>query len=347
MISKTTKTVCMLLALLCCGTTVADDLETLEQQALTAAVDEVAPSVVRIETVGGSERIGKMVFGTGPTTGLVVDPEGYIISSRFNFMNNTASILVRLPDGSRKPAKLVATDHNRMVVLLKIDVEQPLPVAPIAPLGEIRVGQWAIGMGRTYDAQRANMSVGIVSATERIWGKAIQTDAAISPNNYGGPLVDIRGRVMGVLVPLSPQSDNALAGMEWYDSGIGFAVPAEQIQAVLPRLKKGEDLRPGTVGIAFTTEDMNTGEPVIGAVRPDSPADKAGLKKGDRFVEIEGAEIRRTADAKREIASRYAGDKVKIVVLRDGKRVESTAELSVRPKRPARPAQGKPMIPKR
>ena len=98
-----------------------------------AAVDRVAPSVVRIETVGGLERVSKVLFGTGPTTGLVVDPDGYIVSSAFNFVNKPASILVRLPDGTRKPAKLVATDHNRMLVLLKIDADKPLPVPEIAP----------------------------------------------------------------------------------------------------------------------------------------------------------------------------------------------------------------------
>ncbi len=108
----------------------------------------------------------------------------------------------------------------------------------------MRVGQWAIAVGRTFESAQPNMAVGILSAVDRIWGKAIQTDAAVSPNNYGGPLVDIRGRVMGILVPLSPDADGGVAGMEWYDSGIGFAIPMEHIPQVLPRLEKGEDLHP-------------------------------------------------------------------------------------------------------
>ena len=89
----------------------------------------------------------------------------------------------------------------------------------------MRVGQWAIAVGRTFESDRPNMAVGILSALDRVWGKAIQTDAAVSPNNYGGPLVDIRGRVLGVLVPLSPEAADEMAGVEWYDSGIGFAIP--------------------------------------------------------------------------------------------------------------------------
>ena len=94
----------------------------------------------------------------------MIDPQGYIVSSAFNFVNKPASILVRLPDGTRKPAKLVATDHSRMIVLLKIEVDRPLPAPEIAPEAEMRVGQWCIGVGRTFEPDRPNMSVGILSA---------------------------------------------------------------------------------------------------------------------------------------------------------------------------------------
>ena len=88
------------------------------------------------------------------------------------------------------------------------------------------VGQWTIAVGRTFNQKEPNISVGVLSATNRIWSTAIQTDAKISPANYGGPLIDSRGRVLGVLVPLSPQKQGGeIAGAEWYDSGIGFAVP--------------------------------------------------------------------------------------------------------------------------
>ena len=81
-------------------------------------------------------------------------------------------------------------------------------------------------------------SVGIISAVGRIWGRAMQADAKISPVNYGGPLVDLYGRVLGVIVPADPRSEGETAGVEWYDSGIGFAVPLEDILAALPRLKE-------------------------------------------------------------------------------------------------------------
>ncbi len=304
-----------------------DDVELLEQEAFRAAVARVEPSVVRIETVGGLQRMGRVLLGTGPTTGLIVDREGYIVSSAFNFVNQPTSILVRLCDGTLKPARLAATDHNRMLVLLKIEADGPLPVAEIAPLSEMRVGQWSIAVGRTFEGNRPVVSVGILSALGRIWGKAIQTDAAVSPNNYGGPLIDIRGRVLGVLVPLSPSSASEMAGAEWYDSGIGFAVDAEHIQSVLPRLKQGEDLYSGVIGIHLRGVNPAISEPVIAACRPNSPAAKAGLLPGDRIVAIAGREVHLAAGVKEELARRYAGSEVRITVLRDQQRIEHDVEL--------------------
>ncbi len=316
---------------LICAATIciaAEDLDALKQKAVKDAVDRVAPSVVRIETIGGLEQVEDVQFGTGPTTGLIVDSEGYIVSSAFSFSNKPASIIVRLPDGTRKPAKLVATDHVRMIVLLKIDADRPLPVCQLATESEMRVGQWTIALGRTFEGDVPNISLGILSAKDRVWGKAIQTDASVSPNNYGGPLVDIRGRVMGVLVPLSPESADEMAGYEWYDSGIGFAIPAEHIQKILPRLKKGEDLSQGFVGVTMQSPNIYTSEPVIAACRVNSPAAEAGLKPGDRIVEVEGRKITRTAEFREEINRRYAGDKLRLAVMRDNKLLKRELTLA-------------------
>lgn len=189
------------------------------------------------------------------------------------------------------------------------------------------MGQWAIAVGRTFEGNRPNVSVGILSAKGRIWGKAIQTDAIVSPNNYGGPLVDVSGRVMGVIVPLSPNAAKEVAGVQWYDSGIGFAIDAEHVISVLSRLKKGEDLHPGVIGVNLKGANPSIGEPEITACRPNSPAAKAGLKVGDRIVEIEGRKIERAAGVKQELSRRYAGAKVHMVVMRDEKRIEFDVEL--------------------
>src|SRR5690606_21244189 len=118
-------------------------------------------------------------------------------------------------------ARLVASDHNRKLALLALADAEDLPVAKIAPYEPVRPGQWAIAIGRAFRPDRPHVGVGIVSAKRRLYGRAVQTDAPVSAANYGGPLVDLEGRVIGILSPLSPASESVIAGTEWYDSGIG------------------------------------------------------------------------------------------------------------------------------
>jgi serine protease Do len=301
------------------------ELEAKEEQAIKQAAALVSTSLVRIETVGGLDRVGQVLTGTGPTTGIVVSPDGFIISSAFNFASRPASILVTLPDGRRLAATQVASDKVKMLTLLKVDATS-LVVPQAAPADSFRVGQWAIALGKTLD-EVPSVSVGIVSALNRIWGKALQTDAKISPVNYGGPLVDIEGRVLGVLVPLSPQASGEVAGVEWYDSGIGFAIPMVDMNATLERLKGGKDLLPGLMGITIKGQDIYEGQPVIDRVRYGSPAHQAGLKDGDAIVELDGHAVKRQAQIRYVMGNKYAGENVTIKVKRD--KEELSRELTL------------------
>ncbi|MBS0203696.1 MAG: PDZ domain-containing protein [Planctomycetes bacterium] len=301
-------------------------LEALEEQAFKQAAALVDPSLVRIETVGGLEQVGEVLLGTGPTSGLVVSEDGYIISSSFNFVSKPASILVTLADGRRFPARQVANDKLRLLTLLKIDAAGLSP-AKAAPRGELRVGQWTIALGRTFDLTTPSVSVGIVSAVNRIWGKAIQTDAKTSPVNYGGALVDIEGRVLGVIVPLSPQGNGETAGVEWYDGGIGFAIPLEDVYASLERLKTGNDLLPGLLGITFAGGQATNVPAIVDRVRYNSPAQQAGLKTNDRVIEADGEKIVRVAQLKHVMGRKYDGDSVKLTVQREDKTVNLEARL--------------------
>jgi S1-C subfamily serine protease len=202
-----------------------------------------------------------------------------------------------------------------------------LPVPVAAPKAEMEIGQTAVAVGRTLSAEAEDMpsvAVGILSAIDRIWGKAIQTDAKVSPVNYGGPLVDLHGRVLGVLVPASPQAEGEYAGFEWYDSGVGFAVPLEDIYAVLPRLKKGTEkeqvvLKRGYLGVTMRSVDRFNPAAVIGLVVPGSAGEKAGLKPGDTIKEIDGRPVRNFAQMMHRLGPKYEGDAVALKVSRDGK----------------------------
>ncbi|MFZ9790823.1 MAG: PDZ domain-containing protein [Gemmataceae bacterium] len=304
------------------------------EQAVQTATKKATASMVTIETSGGTETISSAAVpgkrrpgpagapgvrkGSGPTTGVVVSTDGYIISSAFNFANKPTSIIISTAGGKRHVAKIIATDQSRMVTLLKIDATG-LPMPEVLPVSSIQVGQTAIAMGKTLsltpDAP-PSISVGIISAVGRIWGRAIQTDAKVSPVNYGGPLVDLSGKVMGILVPASPQAEGETAGFEWYDSGIGFAMPLEQIMGNLERLKQGKDLRRGVMGITMQSNDMYGVEPIVGGVMPNSPAQKAGLKPGDKIISVAGKNVESHAQMMNQLGTRYEGDEVEVRIKR-------------------------------
>jgi serine protease Do len=313
------RTATVLFALATAGTALgqpAGDESAREEAAFKAAVAEIAPSVVSIETVGGLESLGDVLVGTAPSSGLVVGSDGYIISSTYNFAHRPASIIVTLPGNRRFAAKLVARDETRKLVLLKIDVPEKLTVPSPVPESETAVGRWSIAVGRAFDPEKPNVSVGVISAVNRIWGKAFQTDAKISPANYGGPLVDVRGRVYGILVPLSPNEGEDVSGVEWYDSGIGFAVSLEHVLRMLPRLQKGEDLKAGVVGVRFQGANVYADAPKVAQVRANSPAYKAGLRKGDLVVEVEGKPVELQVQVMEQLQRRYAGEKIRFRVRR-------------------------------
>lgn len=303
------------------------------EKAAKEAASAAAPFVVRIETAGGRELIGGPTAigpgagvrkGAGPTTGVVVDKDGYVISSAFNFANKPTDIFVTVPGRPRLVARVVASDTTRMLTLLKVDAKD-LPVPTAFPKEEVRVGQSVLALGRTLEPEVArlpSLSLGIVSATGRIWGKAIQSDAKVSPVNYGGPLVALDGRVMGVLVPASPRGETEIAGLEWYDSGIGFAIPLEDVFAVLPRLKEGKELRRGLVGITPKSTEQYTAAVEVGTVSPGSAAEKAGVKPGDTVVSIDGKPTANFSQLQHVLGPKYEGDTLNVTILRDGKEQE-------------------------
>jgi serine protease Do len=135
---------------------------------------------------------------------------------------------------------------------------------------------------------------------------------------------------MGVIVPLDSEHTDEIAGVDKYDSGIGFAIPMEHIQQVLPRLKKGEDLYPGQAGITLKGPNPSTSEPIIVVCRPKGPMSAAGIKSGDRIVEIDGRVTARAADAREELGRHYAGDTIRVTALRGKQRIEREVKLAAK-----------------
>jgi len=318
----------------------------LAPKAFRAAAEKVLPSLVTIESFGGLSTgttqgsIGGIRKpGEGPTTGLIISEDGYVITSTFNFIRQQPIITVVTQDGSRHVAKLLGRDEIRKLCILKIEDAEALPVPEIAARDQIHVGQWAISVGVGFGDTEPAISAGIISARNRISGRAEQTDANTSPANYGGPLIDIQGRVIGICVPLNPKSQETAAGVEWYDSGIGFAVPLDGADSVIAAMKAGETVRPAQLGVQVETSD-DEGGVVVKKVLPDSAADDAEIKEGDRIMRFDGEAVDNVQGLKMLIGKHAAGDIVDVTLQREGMSVVVKVTLTA-PTKADKPDQPK------
>jgi serine protease Do len=316
----------------------------LAPRAFRAAAEKVKPYMVTIDTVGGlamrpprdkRKRVGGLANpGEGPTTGLILTSDGHIITSTFNFIRKPRIITVELPDGTQKVAKLLGRDDTRKLTLLKVEGVKDLPVPTFVDPAKVSIGQWAISVGVGYGGDQAAVSAGIISAKNRVGGRALQTDANLSPANYGGPLIDIDGNILGICVPMNPRAKGggAGAGSEWYDSGIGFAVTMFNTQRLIDRMKKGEHLKRGMMGFLPSPKTLDNGGIEITRVLPGSPSEKAGLEKGDVIVAIDGKVIDSIADLRQALGQYVAGETVKVTYRRgEGDAMDADVTLATGP----------------
>ena len=317
-------------------------------QAFRNAADSVRPSLVTIESYGGVSAVqgrigGIRKQGEGNTTGLMISPDGYVLTSTFNFIQKPPVISVITSDGERRFAKLLGRDDTRKLCLLKVEGVSAMPVPETTNVEKLEIGQWAISLGVGYGDTSPAISTGIISAKNRIGGRAVQTDANISPANYGGPLIDIKGRVIGICVPLNPQSQAIGAGVEWYDSGIGFAIPLEGLDELIGRLKKGEWIAPGFVGIQAIPNPEGDGL-YINRVVQDSPASKAGLLVEDILLAVNEKPVGDMLKLKSILNRFESGDTIQLTVKlaprkgEDGEMTEAREEeIELKLARPPRP----------
>lgn len=324
----------------------------LSPKAFRAAAEKTLPSVVTIEAFGDTQGFdqqqtaranranrgnrrgrrrrggGLSKPGEGPTTGTIISPDGYIITSTYNFIRKQPIITVVLRDGTQHVAKLLGRDDTRKLCLLKVDGVKDLPVPEMVSPDKLKVGQWAITLGMGYGGEDSAISAGIVSATRRISGKAVQTDANISPANYGGPLIDIEGRMIGICVPLSPRSRGTAGGVEWYDSGIGFAIPLTDAERWLKEMKAGKTLKPARLGVRPENDTPKGGGVKIREVQKDSPAAKAELKKGDIIIAVNDEKVIDVLALRIVLGRFLAGDEVTVVVKRGDEELKVKVKLT-------------------
>jgi serine protease Do len=277
-------------------------------------------------------------------TGFVVSKEGLIVTNN-HVVQDVEKIEIGFSDGTHSPAEVVGQDPKTDVALLRAKAKRDYVPLPLGDSDALLPGDWVVAVGNPFGLDHT-VTAGIVSATGRDIGQGpyddfIQTDAAINPGNSGGPLLNVAGEVIGINTAINPQANT-----------IGFAVPINMAKEILPQLEKTGHVVRGWLGVAvqpITPEladamKLETQEgALVAQVNPGSPADDAGLQRGDVIVRYGSEDIHRMRELPREVAATAPGTKVEVVVLRNGKRETkrvTVAELPEEQTQAAAPAPG-------
>src|SRR5437016_13829887 len=276
---------------------------------------------------GGGGDIKERSLGSG----VVVDAKGYIITNR-HVIEKADRIRVRLqdePPGVQHDAKVVGSDQETDLAVIKIESDKGLPTAKIGNSDSMQVGDWVLAIGSPFGLQ-ATVTAGIVSAKGRniVPGRQfqsfVQTDAAINPGNSGGPLVNMAGEVIGINTAILTET-NAYAG-------VGFAMPSNTVVNGYNQLIGPEHrVSRGSIGIEFNAQEnpaiarvygVNSGVTISNVVA-GSPADRAGLKVGDTIISVDGKPIKNGDELVADIASRKPGQKVNLGYIRNQQKQEA------------------------
>ncbi|HWE05571.1 MAG TPA: Do family serine endopeptidase [Rhizomicrobium sp.] len=259
-------------------------------------------------------------------TGFIVDKNGYIVTNN-HVVDGVDRIRVKLHgDDVEYRARLIGTDRETDVAVIKIDAHRPLTPVTIANSDTVQVGEEAVAIGSPFGLE-ATVTAGIVSATGRDIGaqqfqRFIQTDAAINPGNSGGPLLNIRGEVIGVNTMIATQSGGY--------QGVGFALPINTVVRVYNDIIKEGRVTRGSIGVSW---DKNTKMEtlralgvdhgvIVGDVRKDGPADKAGVKATDIILALNGQNVKDGDDLVARVADMPVGSQATLTVNRDGKKMD-------------------------
>src|SRR5262245_60332951 len=306
---------------------------------VAALYERVSGGVVFVQASSGR---GDLPFPGGGQaasgSGFVIDGEGHIITND-HVVEGASEYRVRFGENGKPiEAELLGKDPSVDLALLKVepgDVDGGLEPLELGASENLRPGDPAIAIGSPFGLT-GTVTAGIVSALGRtieapngfsISG-AIQTDAAINPGNAGGPLLDEQGRVIGVNSQIRTGGGNA-------NTGVGFAVPVDEIKRSLPSLEKGEDVERAFLGVS--SGPAQEGGAAVSGVITDGPASKAGLREGDTIVQINDEPVRDSDDVSAVVNSRRPGDEVRVVVERDGERRTLTVTLGEQPEQANNP----------
>jgi serine protease Do len=327
----------------------ADYSAALEELAQLASPSVVQILVKRLAPVGknDSQRTGFVSEQQATGSGVIVDPDGYIVTNA-HVVQNAQRIEVKvlrsdekgqMPHEHLMPAKLIGLDRQVDVAVVKIEV-QKLPALSFLNSDNLRQGQLVVALGSPLGLQNS-LTQGVVSATSRQLDPEspmvyIQTDAPINRGNSGGPLLDIEGRIAGINTLIYSESGG--------NEGIGFAIPANLAKDVYERLRKDGRIRRGEIGVIPETItptlgaalglDMDSGV-IVSDVLPQSAAEAAGIEPVDVVLSIDRKPLREARDLILAVFQRAPGDQLTLEILRGKERMSKTVAVLERKNEPS------------
>lgn len=269
---------------------------------------------------------------SGQGSGFIISADGYIMTNN-HVVGDADKVTVQLLNGNEYVAEIIGTDPPTDVALIKINTDTKLPFLPLGNSDKLEVGDWVLAFGNPFGLSHT-LTAGIVSAKGRSgmglsdYENFIQTDAAINPGNSGGPLVNIDGEVVGMNTAIFSRSGGYM--------GIGFAIPINMADTIHRQLVDHGGVTRGRLGVLIQdlTPDLAKSFEIdqhqgilIAQVMDDSPAATAGLKQGDILLKVDGKKITKVAKFRNQIAMTTPQTKIKLLVLREGKKRTITVTI--------------------
>ena len=337
----------------------------------TDLIDKVGPAVVNIRTTekikpgqgGPDEEMQEFLrrfFGVpgaprgrapgqeevqrGVGSGFIISNDGFVLTNA-HVVEGADEVLVTLTDRREFKAKVLGADKRSDVAVLKVEATR-LPSLVVGDSGKIRVGEWVIAIGSPFNLENS-VSAGIISAKARDTGDylpLIQTDVAVNPGNSGGPLINMRGEVVGI--------NSQIATLSGGYNGISFAVPIDEAMRVADQLRKTGKVTRGRMGVQIAEVSKEVAESLglgkargveVSLVEQGGPADKAGIKVGDIILRYNGQPIERSADLPRLVGASQIGSRAVVTVWRKGRQQDIAVNIAeLEEDRPGKPVPKTP-----
>ncbi|MBI3231120.1 MAG: DegQ family serine endoprotease [Burkholderiales bacterium] len=265
----------------------------------------------------------------GVGSGFIVSSDGYVLTNA-HVVDGADEVYVKLTDKREFKAKIIGVDKRTDVAVVKIDGGN-LPRITIGDSSKIRVGEWVIAIGSPFDLENT-VTAGIISAKARDTGDylpLIQTDVAVNPGNSGGPLINMRGEVVGINSQIYSRSGGYM--------GISFAVPIDEAMRVVEQLKSTGKVSRGRLGVQIADVTKEVAESLglpkahgaqVRKVEPGTPAERGGLKAGDIILKFNGTAIEKSSDLPRLVGNTKPGTKANVTVWRSGANRDVTITLA-------------------